>query len=141
MGSHSKKRPNNLILGRFYDFRLYDILEFGPYHDCYKKDAAHPADVIESIKTRACVEMGPSTGALHAHVWFRVAHWSQIRIDRRALQVMFKAAYNEKADARLDPKGMPAVQVKLLPQSDLGQIMAHYLTKQVAPDNEPYKWD
>lgn len=29
VGSHSKKRPNNLVLGRLYDFRLYDAVEFG----------------------------------------------------------------------------------------------------------------
>lgn len=29
LGSHSKKRPNNIILGRMHDFHLYDAMEFG----------------------------------------------------------------------------------------------------------------
>jgi ribosome production factor 2 len=29
VGSHTKKRPQNLVLGRMYDFRLYDCIEFG----------------------------------------------------------------------------------------------------------------
>ncbi|KAK8970965.1 hypothetical protein KSP40_PGU021779 [Platanthera guangdongensis] len=28
-GSHSKKRPNNLILGRMYDHHIYDLVEVG----------------------------------------------------------------------------------------------------------------
>ncbi|KAJ8447268.1 hypothetical protein Cgig2_013045 [Carnegiea gigantea] len=28
-GSHSKKRPDNLVLGRFYDHHIYDLLEVG----------------------------------------------------------------------------------------------------------------
>jgi len=29
LATHTKKRPHNLILGRFYDNRLYDLLELG----------------------------------------------------------------------------------------------------------------
>lgn len=29
MGSHTKKRPHNLVLGRFFDGHLYDALELG----------------------------------------------------------------------------------------------------------------
>lgn len=28
-GSHSKKRPNNLVLGRTYDHHIYDLVEIG----------------------------------------------------------------------------------------------------------------
>ena len=29
LGNHSKKRPHNIVLGRFFDHRLHDVLEFG----------------------------------------------------------------------------------------------------------------
>ncbi len=29
LGSHTKKRPHNLVLGRFYDGHLYDAIELG----------------------------------------------------------------------------------------------------------------
>ena len=28
-GSHSKKRPNNLVLGRMFDHHIYDLVEVG----------------------------------------------------------------------------------------------------------------
>lgn len=28
-GSHSKKRPNNLVIGRMYDHHVYDLVEVG----------------------------------------------------------------------------------------------------------------
>ncbi|GAB4822405.1 hypothetical protein N2152v2_009451 [Parachlorella kessleri] len=32
VGSHTKKRPDNLVLGRLFDFRLYDMVEFGVHN-------------------------------------------------------------------------------------------------------------
>ena len=29
MGSHTKKRPHNLVLGRFYNHHIYDMIELG----------------------------------------------------------------------------------------------------------------
>ncbi|KAJ3448537.1 brix domain containing protein [Anaeramoeba flamelloides] len=45
-GSHTKKRPNNLIVGRVYDNHLYDMVEFGV--DSLK--------TIHQIKGETCVD-------------------------------------------------------------------------------------
>lgn len=29
IGMHSKKRPNNLVMGRLYNFHMFDMVEFG----------------------------------------------------------------------------------------------------------------
>lgn len=29
VASHSKKRPHNIVLGRMFDYHLYDVLEVG----------------------------------------------------------------------------------------------------------------
>ena len=29
LGNHTKKRPDNVIMGRFFDYKLYDMVEFG----------------------------------------------------------------------------------------------------------------
>ncbi|KAJ3449155.1 brix domain containing protein [Anaeramoeba flamelloides] len=46
LGSHTKKRPNNLIVGRVYDNHLYDMVEFGV--DSLK--------TIHQIKGETCVD-------------------------------------------------------------------------------------
>jgi len=51
-GSHSKKRPNNLILGRCFDHQLLDMIEFGIDKDTFK-----PMDHFEG-KRQAVVRPG-----------------------------------------------------------------------------------
>jgi hypothetical protein len=116
--------------------QIYDILTFGPAHpDVYAEDALFPNEFIEKIEVRAGVERGPVTGALHCHAYVTIAHWSQIRINKLALQGLFKETYNEHASAgkgQMPLKSLPACKIDLMPQTDWGQIVAHYLSKQVA---------
>lgn len=47
VGSHSKKRTHNLVLGRLYDFRLYDAVEFGVTN--YKPIRAFPGSTAAQL--------------------------------------------------------------------------------------------
>lgn len=53
LGNHSKKRPHNLVLGRFFDHRLHDVLELGV--DRYKgiKEFAKAATAVQ-IGNKPC---------------------------------------------------------------------------------------
>ncbi|KAJ1633351.1 hypothetical protein T492DRAFT_866813 [Pavlovales sp. CCMP2436] len=89
----------------------------------------------EKIEVRAGVERGPVTNALHCHAYVTISHWSQIRINKLALQGLFKETYNLHASAgkgRMPLKSLPACKIDLMPQTDWGHIVAHYLSKQVA---------
>jgi hypothetical protein len=123
-------------LNACFGTQIYDILTFGPAHpETYGDDAAHPNEFIEKIEVRAGVERGPVTGALHCHAYLTISHWSQIRINKLALQGLFKETYNLHASAgkgRMPLKSLPACKIDLMPQTDWGQIVAHYLSKQVA---------
>jgi hypothetical protein len=115
--------------------RVFDILKFGPAHpDTYGGDGSIADEVIEKVEVKAGIERGPVTGALHAHLYLTITHWSQLQIDVPRLQFLFKEAYNEKALTKMTDKGRLAIKVELQPQTDYGQIIAHYLSKQVAAD-------
>mmetsp|Transcript_28324 Transcript_28324/g.65098 ORF Transcript_28324/g.65098 Transcript_28324/m.65098 type:complete len:271 (-) Transcript_28324:59-871(-) len=115
--------------------KIYDILTFGPAHpEVYGDDSLHPNEFVEKIEVRAGVERGPVTGALHCHAYVTIAHWSQIRINKLALQGLFKQAYNQAASAGLGQipmRALPACKIELQAQTDSGHIVAHYLSKQV----------
>jgi hypothetical protein len=115
--------------------RVFDILKFGPAHpDTYGGDGSIADEVVEKVEVKAGIERGPVTGALHAHLYLTITHWSQLQIDVPRLQFLFKEAYNAKALTKMTDKGRLAVKVELQPQTDYGQIIAHYLSKQVAAD-------
>lgn len=56
-------------------------------------------------------------GRLHAHIWLTVHHYSQVQINMPVMQMMFH--YNNQCQqlgiASMMQRGMPYIQVKLLP--------------------------
>lgn len=112
--------------------QVYEQLRFGPRDASYEPDRQWPQAVVEHVRVTGGVERGPQTGSLHAHVHCRIVHWTQLQIDVRRLQYFFKEAYNARAEAKIPPKALPSVQVKLMQQSDWNAIIAEYLAKSVA---------
>jgi hypothetical protein len=119
-------------LKRCFQEEVTNVLRFGPAHYLtYGDDWKYADAVIEKVDLRAGVERGPVTGALHAHLYLTISHWSQLQVDVKRLQVMFKETFNQYATVQIPKNGLPAVMIKLYPQTDWGQIMSHYLTKQM----------
>lgn len=53
LGNHSKKRPHNIVLGRFFDHRLHDVLELGVERYKGIKDFAKAATAVQ-IGNKPC---------------------------------------------------------------------------------------
>lgn len=62
LGNHSKKRPHNIVLGRFFDHRLHDVLELGV--DRYK-------GIKEFAKAATAVQIG---NKVHCFLQLEKAH-------------------------------------------------------------------
>lgn len=49
-GSNSKKRPNNIVIGRTYDWKILDMVEFGLTSFTSIEDLSNTIDVPYQIK-------------------------------------------------------------------------------------------
>ncbi len=55
LGNHSKKRPHNIVLGRFFDHQLHDVLELGVERFRGIKEFAKAATAVQiGNKVRCC---------------------------------------------------------------------------------------
>ena len=110
---------------------MCSYIKFGPKSKEYREDVF--ADVITKIEWQAAVEVGENLERLHCHIWLTVHHYSQVQINMPVMQKLFKDAYNARIDwahaSELRVKGMPYIQVKLLPTSDWAMVMKQYMHK------------
>ncbi|KAJ1626786.1 hypothetical protein T492DRAFT_877881 [Pavlovales sp. CCMP2436] len=90
--------PSVTALNVCFGKQIFDTLSFGPAHpDVYASDALHPNEFVQQVDVKAGVERRPMTGALHAHIYLTISHYSQLRVNKLALQALFKQAYNKAA--------------------------------------------
>ena len=120
------------------DTMICKYLKFGPKHpEVYGNDRYQ--DVIQSVEWTANVEMGDELKRLHCHIWMTVHHYSQVQINMRMMQQLFKLKYHEHLGAPFNPKlqinGMPYIQVKLLPTANWAEVMKQYIHKGMASSN------
>ena len=107
---------------------LAGYIRFGPKDDSYAGDRF--GDVIKSVSWNGAVETGDTFKRLHAHVWLKIEHYSQIQIDVHKL--MAAAAKHYSAGLPLGSPlrvQRPYVHVKLLPQSDWASVIQGYVRK------------
>lgn len=53
--THSKKRPNNLVLGRLFDGNMLEILEFSVDHFISMKDTLSKSKITKAVGTQSCI--------------------------------------------------------------------------------------
>ena len=87
--------------------------------------------VVRDVEWTPSVEMGPELMRLHSHTVVRLVHYSQLRINIRALQTTFRDFWNQQWHPqhamRLD--GMPHVDVRLRQQRNAEEITLQYASK------------
>jgi len=116
-------------------------LKFGPKHPGVYGDDRYE-DVIQSVEWTANVEMGDFLERLHCHIWMTVHHYSQVQINMRMMQQLFKVKYHEHLGGLLNPNwkelqinGLPYIQVKLLPTANWAEVMKQYIHKGMVSSN------
>lgn len=89
------------------------------------------AAVVEHVDWYPAVEIGSQVHRLHTHTRARFIHYSQLRVNVRALQYAFRAAFNSKFPIGhpMRIEGLPYVHVRLLSQTESDMIMGQYLAK------------
>ena len=136
IGKESMKRA---LTDMAKETTMCSYIKFGPKNKEYENDRFE--DVIKKIEWNAAVELGENLKRLHCHIWLTVHHYSQVQINMPMMQHVFKQTYNMKlvnyhADGApnvftddLRCRGMPYIQVKLLPESNWAEVMKQYIHK------------
>ena len=119
------------------DTMICKYLKFGPKHPKeYENDRYE--DVIQSVEWTANVEIGDELKRLHCHIWLTVHHYSQVQINMRMMQQLFKLKYHENlglGKEHLKINGLPYIQVKLLPTANWAEVMKQYIHKGMSSSN------
>lgn len=114
------------------DAALAEWMEFGKGR---KGNAEFSGDryeyVVADVDWTPSVEFGPHFHRLHAHVDARFIHYSQMRVNLKALQYAFRAAFNSKWPPKhpMRLEGLPYVHVDIRDQDNAKMITAQYLIK------------
>jgi len=107
---------------------LASYLKFGPKDSSYIGDKY--SDVVVSVDWNGAVETGDVLKRLHAHVWLKITHYSQIQIDVHKLTSVARRYYNDCLPVGSPLRVVkPYVHVKLLPQSDWATVIMGYVQK------------
>lgn len=87
--------------------------------------------VVKDVEWTPSVEMGPELQRLHTHTVVRLVHYTQLRINIRALQETFRMAWNDQwhEEHPMRLTGMPHVDVRLRQQRNAEEITLQYAAK------------
>ena len=115
--------------------------------NAYKKDRQQPSVYIKNIDIEAPkAEQGEKQHRLHVHFTMRIQHYSNIQLNSKGFQQVFKKLYNDYLIQRkgynLDDKMLflngakPLLWAKLMPQPNSNHWLDAYAKKQSYP-SEP----
>lgn len=105
-------------------------LRFGPRDPFFRGDRAQ--DVVESVDWRANVEVGEQFHRIHAHIYLKIIHYSQLQIDAGKLGKFARRAWNACVRDHDDPLYAEKsfyVHIKLNDQSNWQTILPQYMAK------------